>query len=178
MTGDTRRHATALEAASAVPFWLDSPQAPEPRPPLTGDEHADLAVVGGGFSGLWTALLAKERDPGREVVLLEADRLAWAASGRNGGFCAASLTHGERNGRARFATEFDRLEQLGRQNLDEIGATIERYGIDCAFERTGALAVATQAYQVEDLAVADGHVLSRDEVRAEVNSPTYLAGLW
>lgn len=164
--------------ALPVPFWLDNADRPAARLPLSAPVTTDLAVVGGGFSGLWTALLAKERDPGREVVLLEADRLAWAASGRNGGFCAASLTHGEGNGRARFATEFDRLEQLGRQNLDEIEATIERYGIDCAFERTGALAVATQAYQVEDLAVADGHVLSRDEVRAEVNSPTYLAGLW
>jgi glycine/D-amino acid oxidase-like deaminating enzyme len=56
-------------------------------------------VVGGGFCGPWTALLAKKRDPGRSVILLEADRAGWAATGRNGGICAASLTRGEANGR-------------------------------------------------------------------------------
>jgi glycine/D-amino acid oxidase-like deaminating enzyme len=168
----------AWSAAMPVPFWLDCANRPPARPPLTSSARADLVVVGGGFSGLWTALLAKERDPGREVVLLEADRIAWAASGRNGGFCAASLTHGNGNGRARFPGEFDTLNRLGRQNLDEIEATVRRYGIDCGFERTGSLTVATQRYQVRELEAAGGTVLGPDQVRAEVNSPTYLAGLW
>ena len=55
-----------------------------------GRDSCDLVVVGGGYTGLWTALLAKEADPGRDVVVLEAGRVGWAASGRNGGFCAAS----------------------------------------------------------------------------------------
>ena len=57
-------------------------------------------MLGRGFCGLWTALLARERDPGRSVLLLEADRIGWAATGRNAGFGAASLTHGEANGRS------------------------------------------------------------------------------
>ncbi|HZP53185.1 FAD-dependent oxidoreductase, partial [Actinocrinis sp.] len=86
--------------AGAVPqsFWLDDPGRPAPLPPLRDDVRCDLAIVGGGYSGLWTALLAKERDPGRDVVVLEGARIGWAASGRNGGFCAASLTHGLPNG--------------------------------------------------------------------------------
>jgi len=64
----------ARSLANAAPrvYWLDQPDAPEPLPALTGNVTADLAIVGGGFTGLWTALLATERDPSLDVVLLEA----------------------------------------------------------------------------------------------------------
>jgi glycine/D-amino acid oxidase-like deaminating enzyme len=164
--------------ATPVPYWLDQADRPAPRPALTASADADLAVIGGGFSGLWTALLAKERDPGREVVLIEADRVASAATGRNGGFCSASLTHGDENGRTRFPGEIDTLNRLGRQNLAEIEATINRYGIACGFEKTGSLSVATQPYQVKLLEESGGEFLSQREVREQVNSPTYHAGVW
>jgi len=96
-----REAEAALERASSVPLWCDDSRRPEPRPALRGDHDVDLVVVGGGFTGLWAALLALEEDPGREVVVLEGARLAWAATGRNGGFCSASLTHGVGNGLAR-----------------------------------------------------------------------------
>ena len=92
-----------------------------------------MAVVGGGYTGLWTALLAKEADPGRDVVLLEGRKIAWAGSGRNGGFCSASLTHGLANGLARFPGEMPALHRLGQANLDEIGKAVSRYGIECDF---------------------------------------------
>ena len=168
----------ALADARSAPYWLDRPDRPAARAPLDGDLRCDLAVVGGGYSGLWTALLAKEADPSRDVVLVEGGRIGWAASGRNGGFCEASLTHGEANGRARFPEEYDELERLGRQNLDEIEATLQRHGIDCDFRRTGQLVVATAPYQVEELREADGVFLDRQAVRAELDSPTYLAGVW
>jgi len=57
----------SLADASTTPFWLDSPERPDPRPPYDVNGTADLCVVGGGFSGLWTAILAKERDPDREA---------------------------------------------------------------------------------------------------------------
>ena len=112
----------ALRDARAACFWLDRPDAPESASPLRDATTADLAVVGAGFTGLWTALLAKERDPSADVVLLEGRTAGWAASGRNGGFCAATLTHGERNGKRHFPDELDELRALGRANLDEMAA--------------------------------------------------------
>jgi glycine/D-amino acid oxidase-like deaminating enzyme len=170
-------YARLIEAAKPAPFWLDQPDRPEVRDALPGDVSCDLAVVGGGFSGLWTALLSKELYPERSVVLLEGNQIGWAASGRNGGFCEASLTHGEANGLERFPREFHTLERLGAENLSAIEATVAKYGISCDFERTGQLAVATQEYQVEEFREAEGF-LDTAAVRAEVNSPTYLAGLW
>ena len=166
----------ALVGASTEPFWLDTADRPEPRAALAGDTTCDLVVVGGGYSGLWTALLAKEADPARDVVLLEAERIGWAASGRNGGFCDASLTHGAINGRERWPDEFDTLERLGLENLDAIEATLAKYGIDCHFERTGEIDIALAPHQVEDLLADGGEFLTRTEVQALIDSPTYLAG--
>lgn len=159
-------------------FWLDTPDRPAPRPSLPGDIRCDLAVVGGGFSGLWTALLAKEADPTREVILLERGRLGDGASGRNGGFCSASLTHGRANGVAHFGDEERLLSRLGSENLDAIESAINRYGIDCGFERSGTIDVATQPYQLESLDAADGDLLDGVAVRRELDSPTFLGGVW
>lgn len=176
----------ALRDAASTPFWLDRAR-PDPHPPLRGAASADLAVVGGGFSGLWTALLAKERDPGLDVVVLEGGRIGWAASGRNGGFCAGSLTHGLANGVERFPDEIGTLEELGRANLDGIEATLRRHRIDCGFERTGELSVATAPWQVDGLREGIGtaqrlgrrvEFLDRDAIRAEVHAATYEAGVW
>ena len=173
----------ALADASTVPFWLDSAQRPEPLPPLTHNIEADLVIVGGGFTGLWTALQAKERDPRRHVVLVEANSIGWAASGRNGGFCAASLTHGYDNGESHLPNENERLAQLGRENLDAIGAAVTRYGMDVEFERTGELDVATEDYQVPELREAHdpeaGFIFYNQEELAQiVKSPTYKGALW
>jgi glycine/D-amino acid oxidase-like deaminating enzyme len=178
---------SALAGARPTSYWLDQPDAPAPLAPLAGRASAELVVVGGGFTGLWTAMQAKEADPHRDVLLLEGRRVAWAGTGRNGGFCAASLTHGLSNGQDRFPGELATLERLGRENLDEIEKAVARYGIDCDFARTGELAVATQPWQVDGLRQAaaiagelgtDVRLLDRDAVRAEVQSPTYLGGLW
>jgi glycine/D-amino acid oxidase-like deaminating enzyme len=177
----------ALADCKPAPYWLDQAGAPPAAPRLTGGTGARLAVIGGGFTGLWTALMAVERDPSADVVLLEARRVGWAASGRNGGFCAASLTHGTANGIARFEAEMPTLVRLGQANLDEIAATVASRGIDCGLERTGDLAVATAPWQLdglaEEAAATAGYgeravLLDAAGVRAEVDSPTYLGGVW
>ncbi|MFF1574199.1 NAD(P)/FAD-dependent oxidoreductase [Leifsonia sp. NPDC058292] len=172
----------SLVGTRQTPFWIEDAPG-DPYPELTADLACDLAVVGGGYSGLWTALLAKRENPGARVVLLEGKRVGWAASGRNGGFCEASLTHGDENGLRRFPDEFDRLQRLGLQNLDEIEATIAELQLDAEFERNGAIDIATEPHQVEwlrnaaDEAGDDVTFLDEAAVQREVHSPTYLAGL-
>ncbi|NED68416.1 FAD-dependent oxidoreductase, partial [Streptomyces sp. SID10244] len=143
---------TAMVAqARPVPYWLDRPERPEPRPRLAGAVSADLLIVGGGFTGLWAAVQAAEQNPGRRVVLVERDRIAEHASGRNGGFCSASITHGLANGLDRFPDEMPELLRMGRQTLDDIEAAVERLGIDADLERTGELDIANFDWQVADL---------------------------
>ena len=180
--GPTTRALDALVAAAApLSFWLDDPGAPKAELPLSAPVRADLAIVGGGFTGLWTALLAKQADPGLDVVLLESERVGWAATGRNGGFCEASLTHGEANGRARFPDSFDELQRLGAGNLEAIEQYVKEHRVDCGWERTGQLTVATEPWQAAELrgegAPRPGW-LDRDALLAEVASPTYLGGAW
>ncbi|WP_433013172.1 NAD(P)/FAD-dependent oxidoreductase [Kribbella sp. CA-294648] len=175
-----------LADAERKVFWLDDPAAPEPTDQLIGEQTADLAIVGGGYTGLWTALRAKERYPSLDVVVLEASTCGSAASGRNGGFCAASLTHGFGNGLARWPDELATIDRLGAENLAAIGAAIAQYGIDCGWERTGELTVATAPHHLGELAEevaarqAFGHkvrLLDAAEVRADIDSPTYLGAL-
>src|SRR4051794_4164837 len=166
----------ALAPSRHAVFWLeDAPGTSYPA--LTGDGSADLTVVGGGYCGLWTALLAQRRNPGARVLLLEAQSVGWAASGRNGGFCEASLTHGEENGRRRWPAEYDVLDRLGRENLDAFEADVSSLGLDCQFERTGALSVAVEEHQVEWLRDSPDF-LDAAAVRREIDSPLFLAGEW
>jgi glycine/D-amino acid oxidase-like deaminating enzyme len=181
------RYRRAYADASWTPFWVDRADRPPARPALEGDVSTDLAIVGGGFTGLWAALQALEEMPGRDVVLLEGQRLAFGGTGRNGGFCDASLTHGLENGRGRFPDEIERIEQEARENFDGLAATIERYGIDCDWRPSGSMMVATAPHAIGWCRSATDELrsfgyeatfLDRDEVREQVHSPTYEAAVW
>ncbi|GAA0530481.1 FAD-dependent oxidoreductase [Saccharopolyspora thermophila] len=176
----------ALADADIAVLWLDRADRPPPRAPLARDRRADLAVVGGGFTGLWAAILAKQRNPHLDVVLLEADLLGAGGSGRNGGFLSESLTHGLAHGVVRWPGELARLVALGRQNLREIGEFVRAEGIDADLRLCGRTSVATRPHEVGEL--SDEAELYREHgmaarflgaggMRADVASPTYRAGL-
>jgi glycine/D-amino acid oxidase-like deaminating enzyme len=177
----------ALADAEPTPFWLDRVDRPEPRPTLTGSASADLVIVGGGFTGLWAAIQAKADDPARDVLVLESGQVAIGASGRNGGFVSASITHGLANGLAHFPDEIRRLHQLGLDNFAGLFDDLDRMGIDAHVERTGELTFATAPWQVADLAEAVElgrrfgervDLLDADAAREAVRSPTYHGAMW
>src|SRR5215211_5664469 len=176
----------SIADASHIPFWLDQPTRPAPEPVLAKGISTDLLIVGAGFTGLWTALLAKEENPAREIVILEGGEAATGASGRNGGFMDASITHGLQNGLARWPREFPTLLALGAANLNAIESTIKRLHIECDYLRTGDVSMASEPYQVEDLK-AEVEISARYNIHSEfydnervqdiVKSPLFIAGL-
>ncbi len=167
-------------------YWFTSGDPGPDRPAAAGHTEVDVAIVGAGFTGLWTAIRLLETEPSLRVLVLEADRVGSGASGRNGGFCSSSLTHGLANGLLHFPGEIDELEAEGRRNLAELVAFVSDEGIDCELEPTGVLDVATEPWQVEDLLAwvevsaqhgSELEFLDRDAVQAEVHSPRWLAGV-
>jgi glycine/D-amino acid oxidase-like deaminating enzyme len=184
------RHLDAIADADPYPYWYDDADEPDSNPTLVRTESCDLCIVGGGYTGLWTAIIAKERDPSRDVILIDAHEVGSAASGRNGGFMDSSLTHGVANAQQRFPNEVNVLEELGLQNLNEIESAIRRYNIDCDYERTGAIDVATSSHPASYLAeLRDDYQqlrslgqsvewLDQETLRSQVHSPTYSGGLW
>jgi glycine/D-amino acid oxidase-like deaminating enzyme len=180
----------ALAGTRHAVFWLDDLGERATYPALSAPVRADIAVVGGGYTGLWSALRAKQRHPGARVVLIEARSVGWAASGRNGGFCGANLAHGHGNGRPPDvpdgSDEPGLLTRLGQENLAAIGAAVDTLGLDCQWERTGLVDVALEPHQTDWLLDAAARTaraglphtfLDRAKVRAEIASPTYEAGL-
>ncbi|SEC26227.1 Glycine/D-amino acid oxidase [Nocardioides exalbidus] len=172
---DPRVVERSLAGSRQAVFWLEDAGAAQQFPELSASTTADLTVVGGGYLGLWAAVHAKRRDPGRRVVLLESHTVGWAASGRNGGFCEASITHGEDNGRSRWPEEYDVLERLGRENLDAFEVDVGDLGLACEWERAGTLSVAVEEHQLEWLRDEPGF-LDTTRVREVIDSPLFLGG--
>lgn len=170
---DPRLVTAALKPSRHAVYWLEDAEPSPPSVPLVSPSSADLVIVGGGYLGLWTAVLAKRRDPGQRVVLLEAENVGWASSGRNGGFCEASITHGEENGRSRWPDDYENLDLLGRQNLDEFERDVRDLGLDCEWERNGTLEVAVEPHQLDWLGP---DALDQEAVRQIIDSPIFLGG--
>jgi glycine/D-amino acid oxidase-like deaminating enzyme len=177
----------ALKNTKLGSVWHDPDVMPEPLPPLSGDTSCELLIVGGGFTGLWAALQVKEREPKTDVILIEKTFVGDGASGRCGGFIQHYLAHGETNTAERFPGEAERLEELGKQNLKELLESLERYGIDAHYEKSGRSRIAldeTSAaelhndYQVAKAAGLDVVWFNKDEMRGQVNSPKFHGGVW
>jgi len=186
-TRSLTKHIEALKDAKASPLWHDPDVMPEALPPLAADEKCELLIVGGGFTGLWAAVQAKEREPDADIILIEQTFVGDGASGRCGGFLSSSLAHGETNVAHRFSDEADRLQELGTQNMKELLETLDRYNIDARYEQTGAMEVALDSqaavqmhseFEQEKAAGEDVTWFDQDAVREQVNSPAFFAGLW
>lgn len=178
---------TSVRPIEEACYWLAT-RRHEPQPRLEGDARADVAIIGAGYTGVWTALFLKEIDPGADIVVVEQGVAAYGASGRNAGMLAETIDHSHQLAIRHFGLEEARfLAHLGRENIEEMFAFLSQRGIDCELERTGRLLVALTAGQIEDcrhtveaaerLGVADYRILSASEVRSELDSPLYLGGV-
>ncbi|HLF40242.1 MAG TPA: FAD-dependent oxidoreductase, partial [Acidimicrobiia bacterium] len=171
---------------AGIYWWETAPQ--DSRPSLTDRVQADVAIVGGGYTGLWTAYQLLEAEPSLKIVILEGQRIGFGASGRNGGFAMTlldmSLAHLRKNqgdGPARDA------HQAVARSVEEMGETITSQDIECEWKHGGLMVVASNPGQLkrvdadveaaEALGLEGFRRLSADEARAEVDSPTYIGAL-
>ena len=169
-------------------FWMARRHARRTPEPLQGVDDADVAIVGGGYTGLWTSLFLKELEPRRKVVVLEQELVGYGGSGRNAGIVGETIDHSHELAIAHFGLdEARRLARLGRENLDAMETFLRERGIDAGFERPGQLIVALRP---EHLAPSSrgakprrawarrvGGILSREETRSELASPLYEGAL-
>lgn len=155
------------------PFWLDQAlkaQPEAPCAPLQQATRADVCIVGGGYTGLWTAIMLKEQRPQLDVVIVEADICGAGASGRNGG-CALSWS-------AKYFTlerlfgreEAARLVRASEASIYAIGDFCKRYGVDAEYRLDGTLYTATNRAQMgsTDAVIA---ALERNGIRSFVRCP-------
>lgn len=128
-------------------MWLDTIDDPlEPRPSLTGDVTADVAIVGAGYTGLWTAFYLLQEQPSLDVAIVEKDIAGFGASGRNGGWCSALFAAGHK----KIAKKYGRdaaisLQRAMFDTVDEVG----RSGIECDFLKGGTLTLVTSPTQLK-----------------------------
>lgn len=152
-------------------LWLDQVSGPlTPRPSLAGDLSCDVAIVGAGFTGLWTAYYLKGHQPDARVVVLEREIAGFGPAGRNGGWVSARIAGSwgvYAKGRGSDAVR--RAEHETYRTVDEIGRVVERERIDCAFKKDGTLALAMTAPQASrqraQLETARANGLREDDLR-------------
>jgi gamma-glutamylputrescine oxidase len=170
---DTKQHAPSYYAATAN-WQTDYPE-------LEGAIEADVAIVGGGFSGVATAVELSER--GYKVVLLESNRIGWGASGRNGGQIIGGYGQNPGAFRSTIGSEgVDIVEGMGVECVDIIKQRIEKYNIDCDLKwgycEVGLKKRHLKSYQQwaeDDPAM---RLLDQDQIKEYVNSELYLGGYY
>ena len=184
--GDRRswwlREALAAEAAAA-------PHLAAAAPPLRGTTTADVVILGGGYTGLWTAYRLTEIAPGARIVLLEADICGGGPSGRNGGFVTGWWdelpTLIQRHGAAGAVA----LARAVDAAVDEVGTWTDRHGVDAWYRKAGSISASAAPAQDDawdeavaacrDVGEAAAYApLSAGELRARVSSPVLRAGVF
>lgn len=166
---------------------LDGGAAQE-YPGINGHITADVCIVGGGFTGLWTALETKRREPGAKIVVLEADVCGAGASGRNGGFALSWWGHFRSLAHLCGPEQALTLARRAEQAIERIGEFCREHGIETAFQPSGWVWAATSPAQVgswsatlemlHELGVEPFQQLSPREIAVVTGSPTHLAGVY
>ncbi len=181
-----------LQNAREAPLWLDSfDQSSCDRKPLDGPVSVDVAIVGGGYSGLWTAYYLLENDPSLRVLIIEKEFCGYGASGRNGGWCEGALAGGtEKYAKLSTMDEALRLERTMFKTVDEIQRVLSLEDINCGFHKGGFVSLARNLPQAQrqrsavELARKRGtgeevvRILEADEARAHVNATNVHSGIF
>ncbi len=168
-------------------FWLETAGEYRERPPLEGERTADVCVVGGGFTGVSAALHLKEKAPGLRVLVLESEVVGFGASGRNAGFCMTLFGLAPEVTRWRFgAARLREADAYMLRAVDLVRRRVAEHGIDCDFEETGLLTVATNPAQRRRLlremelerkiGLHETEWLEADALQAQVRSPLFCGG--
>src|SRR5829696_306531 len=162
-------------------FWIADAGNPAVLPPLEGEHRADVVVVGGGYTGMWTAWHLLAADPEARVIVLEGGRCGHGPSGRNGGFIS-SMDLGAEALRAEFGAAGDAWVAAARETVDAIGAWCEAEGVDAHYRRGGELVVSTAPAQdaVSEEAVDGTTVIAQtpEQARARCASPVFRGGVF
>jgi glycine/D-amino acid oxidase-like deaminating enzyme len=142
-------HKSKIAGGSAPSYWLSAAGPIEPRPALDGDTTVDVAIVGGGYTGLWTAYYLASADPGLRIAVLEASYCGFGASGRNGGWCSGLFpvsmdVLARRHGHEQASAMYRALAAT----VDEVGRVAARENIDCHFAKGGTVTLARTPAQL------------------------------
>ncbi len=178
--------------AQPLSLWLDTLNpAVQPRPALAGDQQVDVAIVGGGYTGLWTAYYLAQGDPSLRILVVESRFCGFGASGRNGGWCigelAASIeTYAKRGGLDAGLRQW----RAAAASVDEVGRVANAEGIQCGFAKGGTVRVARNQPQAERqrreiaglrrLGITDDEMrlLTAEDARAQVNATKVRSGIF
>lgn len=175
------------ELLGSAIYWIETSHR-DPAPSLKGGHRFDVAIIGGGYTGLWTAFHLLKAEPTMSVAILEAGHIGFGASGRNGGFAMTLLDMSLARLRSNHGDEAARAAHSAvALSVEEIGETITSEGIDCEWRQGGLMVVATNRSQLvrieADLEAAtelglDGFSwLDANQAQSVVHSPTYRAAL-
>lgn len=161
--------AASVEQASTRPLWIDRLNLGPTRAALSGRLDVDVAIVGGGFSGLWTALYLKRLDPSVRVAVIEREYCGFGASGRNGGWCIGELAGPFDRYAARSSpAEAMRLMRAGFGAVDEVGERVAEYDIDCDWAKGGTIRAARTPSQARRQAAEVAHEHQRGLTEQEI----------
>jgi len=168
-------------------YWMTTaPYTYEPL--LQGNQQADIAIIGAGFTGLWTAVVLKELAPETDIAILEQGMAGFGASGRNAGMLDVTIDHSHALAIAHFGfTEAKKMADLGLQNVAEMTEFLKTNEIECDLEKNGRLFVALTPAHIKyahksleiaaKLGINGSRWLNSQEIQDEVRSPLYLGGI-